>query len=67
MKKLIKHLLNIEDIKKDIEEEIQNQFNDIYCGVELPKISKHNVMFFVNKAINMMERDLFYNKQLKEK
>lgn len=51
-------------IKEKVRDEIIDLFNEIYCGVEFPKIDKAKIDFFVKKALNMFETELFYNKKL---
>ncbi len=55
-----------EKLKEKVRTEIFNMFNEVYCGVDMPKLRSNTIMFFVNKSINMFERELFYDNQIKE-
>ena len=52
------------EIKKKVREEIYNMFDELYCGIDMPKLRSNTVMFFVDKTMDTLERELFYGNRL---
>jgi len=53
-------------LKEKAIEETLNMFNELYSGIPYPKLGKSKIEFFVSKAVNIFERELYYAKKLKD-
>jgi len=55
-----------EEIKNKVKSEIISLFHEVYSGVEYPKIDSKKIEYFVSKALDRYEAELFYAKKLKD-
>lgn len=52
-----------EQIKNKVREEIRLLFNEAYSGIHCPDMNSSRIDFWVEKALNIYDREMFYDER----